>query len=151
MVAKGAYLEVETRDQLVRLNLGAIPEELDVPDWAHLEGDMLYLLIRSTGEVQYLYVPLDIEMLRRLRESNARKEDGVYLDSRGEPTQLAMYLALVFLERDVSASAIQRELGMSDITMRWLLDVWQCATGVIDPHDLLQLIRLLTFEGNGHE
>ncbi|WP_244206912.1 hypothetical protein [Caballeronia pedi] len=114
-------------------------------------GDLLYLLIRSDGEVRYLHVPLDMEMLRSVRESSAHKEDGVYRDSRGEPTQLATYLALVFLERAVSVPAIQRELGMSDMTINWLLDVWQCATGVIDRDNLLQLIRLLTFEGNGHD
>jgi hypothetical protein len=149
VVAKGAYFSVDKNDQLVRLNIGAAPDEINILDWAFMTGDLLYLLVSSSGEVRYLHVPLDMEMLRSVRESMVRKEDSVYRDIKGEPTLLGTYLALFFLDRDVPVPAIRRELGLSEITMNWLLDVRQYAEGVIERGELLKLIRLLTFEGDG--
>ncbi|WP_061150627.1 hypothetical protein [Caballeronia arvi] len=141
---------MDKNDQLVRLNIGAAPDEINILDWVFMTGDLLYLLVCSSGEVRYLHVPLDMEMLRSVRESTVRKENGgLYRDIRGEPTLLATYLALFFLDRDVSVPAIRRELGLSDMTMNWLLDVRQYADGVIERSELLKLIRLLTFEGDG--
>jgi hypothetical protein len=111
-------------------------------------GDLLYMLIRSDGEVSYLHVPVDMEMLSRIRESSEGAAHGIYRNINGEPTQLAIYLALVFLEHDVSASTIRHELGMSEAAMKWLLGVWQCVAGVIDRNDRLELIRLLAFDGH---
>ncbi|MCE4541507.1 hypothetical protein [Caballeronia sp. PC1] len=139
----GAYLNVENSDQLVRLNIGAVPDYLDIADWVLQTGDLLYFLIPET---RYVHVRLDMEMLGHVRESTARKGDGLYRDARGKPTLLATYLALVFLEREVPVSAIARELGLSEMTMNWLRDVWHHADGVIDRGELLRLIRLLTFE-----
>jgi len=106
-------------------------------------GDLLYMLIRSNGEISYVHVPLDMEILRRLRESRRGREQGMYRTNSGEPTRLAMYLALVFLDRNVPASAIRRELGVSEAVMNWLLGVWQCVSGVVDRNNRLELIRLL--------
>jgi len=140
---------METWDQLVRLNIGAIPEELDISDWVLILGDLLYMLMRSDGEVSYVHVPLDMEMIMSIRESSECKGGGLYRDIRGEPTQLATYLALVFLDRNVLASAIRRELGMAEATMNWLLEVWQGVAGIIDRNKRLRLIRLLAADGNG--
>jgi hypothetical protein len=148
MVATGAYLEMETPDHLVRLNIGTAPEEHGVTDWVFMLGDLLYMLIRSDGEVSYLHVPVDMEMLSRIRESSEGAAHGIYRNINGEPTQLAVYLALVFLEHDVSASTIRHELGMSEAAMKWLLGVWQCIAGVIDRNNRLELIRLLAFDGH---
>ncbi|KXU95027.1 hypothetical protein CR51_25920 [Caballeronia megalochromosomata] len=127
MVAIGAYWQVETRDQLVRLNIGATPIESNISDWALVSGDLLYLLFRSDWAMRYVRVPLDFDMLESIRESFADGADGLYRDSRGEPTQLARFLASFFLDRDVPVTAIRRELDMSEMTMRSLLNVWQCA------------------------
>ncbi|KAK47435.1 hypothetical protein BG58_04395 [Caballeronia jiangsuensis] len=143
MVAMGAYLEMEKTDRLVRLNIGAAPEDHGISDWVFMLGDLLYMLIRSNGEISYVHVPLDMEILRRLRESRRGREQGMYRTISGEPTRLAMYLALVFLDRDVPASAISRELGVSEAVMNWLLGVWQCVSGVVDRNNRLELIRLL--------
>ena len=145
----GAYLSVETSDQLVRLNIGAIPDEVDIPDWAILTGDLLYLLVRSGGEVRYVHVPLDAAILGSIRASGVNAEQGIYRAVNGEPTFLAFYLALVFLDRDVCAEAIRRELGMSVKAMSRVLELWQCTAGLLNRSNLLQLIRLLTFERNG--
>jgi len=143
MVAMGAYLEMEKTDRLVRLNIGAAPEDHGISDWVFMLGDLLYMLIRSNGEISYVHVPLDMEILRRLRESRRGREQGMYRTNSGEPTRLAMYLALVFLDRNVPASAIRRELGVSEAVMNWLLGVWQCVSGVVDRNNRLELIRLL--------
>ncbi|EKS67566.1 MULTISPECIES: hypothetical protein [Caballeronia] len=140
---------METRDHLVRLSMGAVPDDIDVSDWMLLTGDVLYLLARCSGEVSYLRVPLDLELLNNVRKSTMRKGDGVYRNSRGEPTLLATYLAFVFLQRDVPIQAIRRELGLSEAMMNLLLVVWHFAVGVIDCGSRLQLIPPLPFEGNG--
>ncbi|WP_250513327.1 hypothetical protein [Caballeronia sp. INDeC2] len=134
---------METRDHLVRLNIGAIPEELNISDWVLLTGDLLYMLLRSDGKVSYVYVPLELETVMSISKSSECNKYGVYRDIRGEPTQLAMYLALVFLDRNVPASAIRRELGMAEARMDWLLGVWHCVSGIIDRNNRLEMIRLL--------
>jgi hypothetical protein len=142
-------LSVEKIDQLVRLNIGAAPYEVNFSDWVVITGDLLYLLIRSSGEVRYVHVPLDFQMLDSIRASAEWSEDGMYRGMFGEPTLLAIYLALVFLDRNVSAAAIARELGFSDSTMNWLLGLWQHVDGVMNPGALLRLMRLLRFEDDG--
>ncbi|WP_045452069.1 hypothetical protein [Caballeronia cordobensis] len=134
---------MEISDQLVRLNIGAVPDYVDVVDWVSQTGDLLYFLIPET---RYVHVRLDMDMLGHVRASTARKGDGLYRDARGKPTLLATYLALIFLEREVPVSAIRRELGLSEMTMNWLRDIRHHADGVIDCRELLRLIRLLTFE-----
>lgn len=141
-------MKVEKIDHLVRLNIGAIPEELSISDWMLLTGDMLYLLVRRSGEVSYLHVPLAPSLLESVRESAVRDEGGVYRDSKGEPTPLAMYLALFFLQRNVPLQAIRHELDMSEATMNGLLDV-RHFTGGIDRDRRLPLTRRPTFEPKG--
>ncbi|SAK74258.1 hypothetical protein AWB82_04638 [Caballeronia glebae] len=141
-------LKVEKIDYLVRLNIGAIPEESGISDWMLLTGDMLYLLARRSGEVSYLHVPLDLKLLESVRESAVRDEGGIYRDSRGEPTPLATYLALFFLQRNVPLQAIRRELDMSEATINRLLDVRHLAGG-IDLDSRLPLTRRPTFERKG--
>ena len=140
---------MEKIDQLVRLNIGETPYEVNFADWVVITGDLLFLLIRSSGGVNYLHIPLDFQMLESIRESAVWSEDGMYRGIFGEPTLLAIYLALVFLDRDVSVAAIRRELGLSESTMNWLLAVWQHMDGVMDPAALVRLIRLLSFEDDG--
>ncbi|SPB17032.1 hypothetical protein NOV72_04233 [Caballeronia novacaledonica] len=138
---------MEKTDQLVRLNIGAVPDELDITDWVLMVGDLLYMLIRSNGEVSYVYVPLDFHLLRSVQDSGTREEDGLYRDIRGEPTPLATYLVLVFLDRKVPVSAIRRELGIDEVTMKRLLEVWKGVDGGIDRKHMLRLLRLLAFDG----
>ncbi|WP_321797049.1 hypothetical protein [Caballeronia sp. J97] len=111
-----------------------------------LTGDLLYLLVRCNGEVRYIHVQLDLEMLSCVRESIVGDEGGVYRDVQGEPTLLAAYLALIFLQRNVPAQAIRRELGMSDMAMNRLLAVWREAAGVSDRDSRSQRIRMLPFD-----
>ncbi|WP_235012146.1 hypothetical protein [Caballeronia catudaia] len=137
---------MEKNDQLVRLNIGVTPYEANFSDWVVITGDLLYLLIRSSGEMNFLRIPLDFQMLDSIRESAEWSEDGMYRGMFGEPTLLAIYLALVFLDHNVPVAAIQHELRMSDTTMKWLLAVRQCTEGVMDPGGILRLIRLLRFD-----
>ncbi|SAL02857.1 hypothetical protein AWB77_06648 [Caballeronia fortuita] len=139
---------METRDQLVRLTIGAIQEEMGIPDSMLLTGDLLYLLWRGSGEVRYLHVPLDLEMIESVRKSTRGNAGGVYRNCRGEPTPLALYLASVFLRQNVPIDAIRQELGLTEATMNRLLDVRHFADDVTDHERSPQLLKLSTFEGN---
>jgi hypothetical protein len=147
----GAYLSVNKNDQLVRLNIGVTPYDVYFSDWVVITGDLLYLWMRADGGVNYLRVPLDFRMLESIRESAVWGESSMYRGVVGEPTLLAIYLGFVFLDRNVSVAAIRRELCLSETTMNWLISVWQCAGGVIDPDRLLRLVRLMRFEDEGQD
>lgn len=104
---------MEYFDRLVRLNIGYTPIEAGFSDWTTILGYALYLLIRTDGRVEYLYVPLNQRMVESIRELAEKGALSSYRYANGRLTPFGRHLALFFFARRVPAAAIARELGVS--------------------------------------
>jgi hypothetical protein len=100
-------------DRLVRLNDGLMPVEAEFPDWAVILGYALYLLIRSNGQVQFIFATLDVPLRESIRAINRRGSASLYRFANGRLTPFGRHLALLFIERNVSTAAIMRELQVT--------------------------------------
>ena len=109
----GAYLILEYFDRLVRLNIGLVPIEASFSDWTTLLGYALYILIRTDGRVEYLYLPLNHRLLQSVRELSEKGTFSSYRYANGRLTPFGRHLALFFLARGVPVAAIARELDVS--------------------------------------
>jgi hypothetical protein len=100
-------------DRLVRLNNGFLPVEAEFLDWAVMWGYALFLLIRSNGRVEFILARLDAPLRESIRASNRRGISSLYRYANGRLTPFGRYLALLFIERNVSTAAIMRELQVT--------------------------------------
>jgi hypothetical protein len=101
-------------DHLERLNIGPVPVEATFPDWACMEGYVLYLFFGKSGECRYVRVPLDESLIATIHAASYSGGFSLYRDSRGRLTAVGRFIGLFCLEQAIPAAAICRELGVSE-------------------------------------
>lgn len=136
-------------DQLVRLNIGEIPIEAAIQDWASVQGDLLYKLLLARGGTRFIRVPLDLQLIASIRASGSDRMFSLYRDGRDRITPIARFVVLYCLEEGVPIPAISRLVGVSEGMIRRLRSKRQQAPGVVGRTELLALLRDLAFERRG--
>jgi hypothetical protein len=139
---------LETQDQLVRLNIGPIPIEASVRDWAAQLGFLLFQRLTASGCCRYLSIPLNIDLILSIPARSSKGAFPLYRDSRGHPTPIAKFVALFCLQEDVPIPAICRELGVSESCVRLMRRrCWQAReTGRAEGMELLLMLAFETQE-----
>ncbi|SAK76862.1 hypothetical protein AWB79_04664 [Caballeronia hypogeia] len=120
--------------------------EATFPDWACIQGYLLFKSLSAKGKCQYVYVPLDTSLIEsiRLRSSGARFS--LYRDGNGRITPVAKFVALCCLEQGVSIPAISWQLGVSESVVRWLRRKRWRVGNAPDRVALRELLRNIAFE-----